>query len=80
MILDLLDECNPVVYVGGGRRYKLHQFLSEIGVNAFRQHLWQVVGIGNAATDKHQFVRAFYRAFPEAIPLGYQYELLEESI
>jgi hypothetical protein len=70
-ILDLLDEANPVVYAGGGRRYKLYQFLTEeIGLPALRQHLWQTIGIGNGARDKLDFERAFYRAFPEAIPKG----------
>jgi len=67
--IDLLDEVNPVVYAGGTRKYKLHQFLDEeIGVPALRQHLWQTIGIGNAARDKTDFERSFYRAFPEAIP------------
>jgi hypothetical protein len=70
-ILQLLDEANPVVYAGGGRKYKLHQFLTDqIGVDALRQHLWQTIGIGNAARDKVDFERSFYRAFPEAIPKG----------
>lgn len=68
-ILELLDEANPVVYAGGGRKYKLHQFLTnEVGVDALRQHLWQTIGIGNASRDKTDFERSFYRAFPEAIP------------
>jgi hypothetical protein len=68
-ILDLLDEANPVVYAGGTRKYKLHQFLTEqIGLPALRQHLWQTIGIGNSSRDKLEFERAFYRAFPEAIP------------
>ncbi len=68
-ILDQLDKKNPVVYAGGSRRYKLFQYLSdEVGDAAFRQHLWQVVGIGEASTDKSAFERSFYRAFPEAIP------------
>jgi hypothetical protein len=68
-ILEKLEHKNPVVYAGGGRRYKLFQFLSDqVGVPAFRQHLWQVVGIGEASLDKVQFERGFYRAFPEAIP------------
>jgi hypothetical protein len=68
-ILDMLDEANPVVYSGGTRKYKLHQFLSDqVGVPALRQHLWQVIGIGNASRDKLEFEKSFYRAFPEAIP------------
>jgi hypothetical protein len=73
-ILELLDEKNPVVYANGGRRYKLFQFLSdEVGMSAIRAHLWQVVGIGNASTNIKQFEKNFYRAFPEAVPLGWQY-------
>jgi hypothetical protein len=68
-ILDILDEANPVIYAGGGRRYKFHQFLTdEIGLPSFRQHIWQTIGIGNSVRDKQEFERAFYRAFPEAIP------------
>ncbi len=68
-ILEKLEERNPVVYSGGGRRHKFFQFLTdEVGMDAFRQHLWQVVGIGEASIDKQQFDRSFYRAFPEAIP------------
>mgnify|MGYP003670876562 FL=1 len=68
-ILEKLDEKNPVVYAGGGRRYKFTQFLTdEIGMDAFRQHLWQVIGIGEASNDKRQFDLGFYRAFPYAIP------------
>jgi len=59
------------MYAGGTRKYKLHQFLGdEVGLPALRQHLWQTIGIGNASRDKQEFDRAFYRAFPEAIPKG----------
>lgn len=75
-ILEKLDEKNPVVYAGGSRRYKLHQFLSEeVGLDAFRQHLWQVIGIGGASRDRKQFEIAFYRAFPESVPFQYQFDL-----
>jgi hypothetical protein len=64
-ILEMLDEKNPVVYVNGGRRYKLYNFLSEvIGIPALKAHLWQVVGIGNSVRNKLQFERSFYTAFP----------------
>lgn len=81
VILEKLDEKNPVVYDNGGRKYKLFQFLTDhVGMSAFRQHLWQVVGIGEAAQDKRQFDRGFYRAFPEARPRqdGAQLDLFPE--
>jgi hypothetical protein len=66
-ILEMLDESNPIVYMSGGRRYKMFSFLSdEIGLPAFRAHLWQVVGIGGAVTTKAQFERGFKNAFPAA--------------
>lgn len=66
-ILEELEQKNPVVYASGGRRYKMFQFLSDhVGLPAFRQHLWQVVGIGNASSDKLAFDRSFERAFPQA--------------
>jgi P63C domain-containing protein len=65
-ILKMLDEKNPVVYANGGRRHKLHQFLTEeLGLPAIRAHLWQVVGIGNAFRTKENFDRGFRRAFPQ---------------
>jgi len=68
-ILEQLDSKNPTVYVGGGRRHKLFQFLSnEVGLSAFRQHLWQVIGIGNSVADKGAFDRAFNRAFAPPNP------------
>lgn len=74
MILEMLDEKNPVVYANGGRRHKLFQFLSDkVGMPAIRAHLWQVVGIGNASRNIRAFERAFYRAFPEAHPVGKNY-------
>jgi len=64
-ILELLDERNPVVYVNGGRRYKMFQFLSDVvGLPALRAHLWQVVGIGNSVKNKDAFERSFLNAFP----------------
>ena len=63
-ILAELDEKNPVVYFGGGRKHRLHQFLTdEIGLPAFKAHLWQVIGIGNSVTDRASFEKAFNRAF-----------------
>jgi hypothetical protein len=65
-ILEMLDERNPVVYVNGGRRYKMFNFLSDVvGMPALKSHLWQVVGIGNSVKGKAQFEKAFYNAFPD---------------
>ncbi|EHF4450209.1 hypothetical protein JZS82_000927 [Salmonella enterica subsp. enterica serovar Derby] len=76
-ILEMLDEKNPVVYANGGRRYKMFQFLTDsIGVQMFRAHLWQVVGILSSSRNKAEFDRAFKRAFPSP---GTQFELLDED-
>ena len=78
VILDMLDERNPVVYASGGRRYKLYQFLEEkVGLAALRQQIWQVIGIGGGARDRKQFDIAFYRNFPEAVPVGHQWDMLD---
>lgn len=82
-ILEKLEEKNPVVYDSGGRKYKFTQWLTDhVGLPAFRQHLWQVVGIGEASLDKAQFDRGFYRAFPEAVPRkhGDQLDFLDKLI
>lgn len=72
-ILEMLDEKNPVVREKGGRKYKMFSFLTDtIGLPMFRAHLWQVVGIMNAARNKREFDRSFIRAFPKA---GKQFEL-----
>lgn len=66
-ILEMLDEKNPVVYKQGGRRYKMFQFLEEVGENSLKQHLWQVIGIGNASKTKLEFDKSFVRAFPSSL-------------
>ncbi len=66
-VLELLDEKNPVVYENGGRRYKMHVFLTDmVGLPSLRAHIWQVVGIGNAFKTKESFDRGFSRAFPRS--------------
>ncbi len=65
-ILEMLDEKNPVVYVNGGRRYKMFQFLSDVvGMSALRFHLAEITGIARSVKTKAQFERAFLNAFPE---------------
>lgn len=80
-ILEQLDSQNPVVYSNGGRRFKMHSFLTkEIGLPALRQHLWQVIGIGAICNTKEQFQRNFYKAFPEAAPVGHQWDLYPDEV
>jgi hypothetical protein len=80
-ILEELDKKNPVVYTNGGRKYKMHTFLSnEVGLPALRQHLWQVIGIGSICKNKGQFERNFYKAFPEATPIGHQWDMLDSEL
>lgn len=72
-ILEMLDQKNPVVYTNGGRRHKMHQFLTDtVGLPAVRAHIWQVIGIGNASKNKETFDRGCRRAFPQ---VGTQAEL-----
>ena len=45
-------------------RYKrLHQFLSDIGVKALRQHLGQLLGIAQVSRDKAEYERHFDNIF-----------------
>jgi len=75
-ILAELDKKNPVVYASGGRKFKMFQFIEEqVGLPALRQHIWQVIGIGGVSSNKDQFDRNFYKAFPEAIPVGMNFEI-----
>jgi hypothetical protein len=77
-ILEMLDEKNPVVYINGGRRYKMFQYLSDVvGLNAFRAHLWKTIGIGSAAKTKEGFDRAFSTAFPQAGSQGELFDVFE---
>ena len=65
-VLAQLDIKNPVVYKGGRRKYKMHQFLTEeLGIPAIRQHIWQTIGIGNSSRTREAFDRGFRRAFPQ---------------
>lgn len=49
----------------GKRHDKLHQFLSEIGVKALRQHLGQLLGVARIAQDKAEYEGYFQRLFGE---------------
>jgi hypothetical protein len=45
------------------RSKKLHQFLSEVGVKALRQHLGQLLGIAQVSTDKTEYEKYVRRIF-----------------
>lgn len=51
------------------RSKKLHQFLSEIGVKALRQHLGQLLGISQISKNKEEYEKYVNKVF------GNQYEL-----
>jgi hypothetical protein len=45
------------------RSKKLHQFLSEVGVKALRQHLGQLLGIAQVSNDKAEYEKHVRRIF-----------------
>jgi P63C domain len=47
------------------RRKKLHQFLSDIGVKALRQHLGQLLGIAQVSQDKAEYEKHVRKIFGE---------------
>lgn len=76
-VLEMMDEKNPSVYKSGGRKYKMFQFLTdEVGLPAFRAHMWQIIGIGSSTRTKDGFKKGFKIAFPSA---GDQMPLFSED-
>nr|VFK61676.1 MAG: P63C domain-containing protein [Candidatus Kentron sp. TUN]VFK64748.1 MAG: P63C domain-containing protein [Candidatus Kentron sp. TUN]VFK70464.1 MAG: P63C domain-containing protein [Candidatus Kentron sp. TUN] len=76
VILEMLDEKNPMEITVSGkkrRKYKLFQFLEDIGTSALRKHLWKLIGIGEAARNKQEFDRNFDRVFGKQILLPFPY-------
>jgi hypothetical protein len=45
------------------RHSKLHQFLSEVGVKALRQHLGQLLGIAQVSSDKAEYEKHVRKVF-----------------
>ena len=65
-ILEMLKEKDPVVSSGRGRKYKLHQFLSDnVGKPELQRHLSSVCTLLRISDDKGMFDRLFRRAFPQ---------------
>lgn len=48
---------------GGDRNKKLHQFLSDVGVKALRQHLGQLLGAAQLSDDRDTYERNVKRMF-----------------
>jgi hypothetical protein len=47
----------------GSRKERLHQFLSEIGVKALRQHLGKLIGIAQLSSTKEEYEANFKKLF-----------------
>ena len=62
-ILQKLDTRNPIIKKsdgkGGYRKYKLFQFLEEIGVAALQNQIGQFIAVGRLSKNKHEFKRNF---------------------
>jgi hypothetical protein len=77
-LLKMLDEKNPILISNSGkkkRKFKFHQFLEKIGINTLQQHMWQLIGIGKASSNKNSFNRNFNRTFSK----NYQFHLFDED-
>ncbi len=61
-ILENLDAKNPIIYKSG-RKYKLFQFLEDVGVKALRNHLGQIIGIGKLSDNNAEFKKNFNKVF-----------------
>ena len=62
----MLKEKDPIVSSGRGRKYKLHQFLSDnVGKPELQRHLSGVCTLLRISDDKGMFDRLFRRAFPK---------------
>lgn len=68
-LLDLLREAK-----GEQRSKKLHQFLSEVGKDSLRAHIWKVVGIASGSRSKEDYERSIARAFGGQLPLDLEGE------
>lgn len=65
----------------GERNKRLHQFLSEIGVKALKQHLGQILGIAQISESKEKYESNINRVFglPDQLNLPFAEEDKEES-
>jgi hypothetical protein len=54
---------------GNERRKRLHQFLSDIGVKALRQHLGQLLGIAQVSRDQREYEGHVKKIFGQQLEL-----------
>lgn len=59
----ILDLTKAQRAESGERHRKLHQFLSDVGVKALRQHLGRLLGIAEMSEDRNQYERSVRRIF-----------------
>lgn len=59
----------------GKKSTKLHQFLSEVGVKAFRQHLGQLLGIARISSTKEEYEAHFQKIFGTQLLFDFEKEL-----
>ena len=73
LVLDKLDEKNPVTEKGY-RKTRHHSLMSvEIGINALKSQIWQVIGLSKSSPYKRRFEGNFQRLMGKS----YQLELWE---
>lgn len=61
MVLDKLDERNPVTERGYRRDHHHSHLSEEMGLPALRSQIWQVIGVLKSSAGKPQFERGFHR-------------------
>jgi len=66
-LLDMLRQAK-----GDQRSAKLHQFLTEVGKNTLRTHIWKVVGIASGSRNREEYERGIANAFGGQLPLGFE--------
>ena len=59
----------------GKKSTKLHQFLSEVGVKAFRQHLGKLLGIARISSTKEEYEDHFQKIFGTQLLFDFEKEL-----
>jgi hypothetical protein len=75
VVLDVLDERNPVVYKNGGRKYTFHQFIEGVTLEKFKDHLKELKTIGKIVPNSRKFDEVFARVFKIGTQQG---DLFEE--